>query len=339
MKRVTIKDIAEALRISTSTVSRALVDDHNIRTETKQLILETARKMGYRPNPVARNLKSGRSNTVGVLVPEMVTPFASCVVEGIQEILYAEGIKVIIADSREDPQRELENMKLMERFMVDGIVVSLCDYNRNIDEIKELKQRGMPMVFYDRIPKGLDVSQVIVDDYMKSFFLVERIIRSGRKHIVHIQGPDNIYNAIERLRGYREAMAKFKLDCGSEMVVRAGISYEDGMRATDFIIDRGLPCDAVFAFTDVVAIGAMNRFRERGKKIPEEIAVASFSGTELSKMVYPPLTTVEPPLKMMGRTAAQLILERIRNFESPRRSVVLNAEIVMRESTGTPGEM
>ena len=123
MKHVTIKDIAHHLTISVSTVSRALAGDKNIRKETKEKVLEAAKQLGYRPNPVATNLKYGHTNTVGVIVPEMVTPFASCIIHGIQELLYANGIKVIIADSEEDPEKERENIRLMERFMVDGIII------------------------------------------------------------------------------------------------------------------------------------------------------------------------------------------------------------------------
>lgn len=333
MKHVTIKDIAQYLSISVSTVSRALVDDKNIRKETKEKVLETAKKLGYKPNPVATNLKYGHTNTVGVIVPEMVTPFASRVVNGIQEVLYANGIKVIIAESGEDPEKEKENLQLMERFMVDGIIISLCSYKKNKEEYLRLQKAEMPMVFYDRIPHGLDVPQVIVDDYMKSFFLVERLIRSGRKHIVHIQGPDDVYNSLERIRGYKDALTKFNISFDEKRVIRTGLTFEDGKNVADELLKRNISFDAVFAFTDTLAIGAMNRLRERGKKIPEEVAVASFSGTELSTIVYPELTTVEPPLFQMGKKAAELILEKIKNPISPNRSVVLNAEIRSRAST------
>lgn len=335
MKHVTIKDLARYLSISVSTVSRALADDKNIRKETKEAVLEAAKTLGYKPNPVATNLKYGHTNTVGVIVPEMVTPFASRVINGIQEVLYARGIKVILAESGEDPAKEKENLLLMERFMVDGIIISLCSYKRNREEYLRLQQAEMPMVFYDRIPYGLNVSQVVVDDYAKSFFLVERLIRSGRKRIVHIEGPEDVYNSIERARGYKDALAKFNLPVDEKRIVKAGLNFDDGKQVADRLIENPIPFDAVFAFTDTVAIGAMNRLRERGKKIPEEIAVASFSGTELSTIVYPKLTTVEPPLAQMGKTAAELLLEKIKHPSSPDRSVVLNAEIKMRASTGT----
>lgn len=333
MKHVTIKDIARYLSLSVSTVSRALVDDKNIRKETKEKVLETAQKLGYKPNPVATNLKYGHTNTVGVIVPEMVTPFASRVISGIQDVLYANGIKVIIAESNENPATEKENLLLMERFMVDGIIISLCSYKTNQEEYLRLQKAEMPMVFYDRIPYGLDVPQVMVDDYMKSFFLIERLIRSGRRHIVHLLGPDDVYNSHERARGYKDALKKFNITFDERLVIQTGLTFEDGKKAADQLAKCHLSVDAIFAFTDTVAIGAMNRLRELGRKIPEEVAVASFSGTELSTIVYPQLTTVEPPLFQMGKTAAELILEKIKNPQSPNRTVVLDADIKMRAST------
>lgn len=333
MKHITIKDIARHLSLSVSTVSRALVNDKNIRRETKEKVLEAAKALGYKPNPVATNLKYGHTNTVGVIVPEMVTPFASQVINGIQSILYANGLKVIIAESHEDPQKEKENLQLMERFMVDGIIICQCSYKENKDEYLRLQQAEMPMVFYDRIPHGLDVSQVIVDDYMKTFFLVEHLIRSGHKRIIHLQGPDYVYNSIERARGYKDALSKFNIPIEADMLIKTGLSFDDGAKAADLLIKREIPFDAIFAFTDTLAIGAMNRLRELNKKIPEEIAIASFSGTVLSTIVYPQLTTVEPPLQEMGKTAAELILEKIKNPASPNRSVVLDAEIQIRASS------
>ena len=329
MKYITIKDIARHLSISVSTVSRALGDDKNIRKETKEKVIEAAKRLGYRPNPVAINLKYGHTNTVGVIVPEMVTPFASRVINGIQEVLHTKNIKVIIAESGGDPEKEKENLQLMEGFMVDGIIICLCSYKRNKEEYARLQQAGMPMVFYDRIPYGLEVPQV-----MKSFFLVESLIRSGRKQIVHIQGPDDIYNSIERVRGYKDALAKFGIPFDkNNMLIKTGMTFEEGKKAADILVERNIPFNAIFAFTETLAIGAMNRLRELGKKIPEEIAVASFSGTELSNIVYPKLTTVEPPLYQMGKKAAELILEKIKDPASPNHSIVLDAEIKMRAST------
>ena len=279
MKHVTIKDIARSLCISVSTVSRALTDDKNIRKETREMVVEEAKRLGYKRNPVAMNLKMGRTNTIGVIVPEMHTPYASQVINGIQEVLYKKNQKVMIAESDEKPERELENLKMMEQFMV------------------------------------------------------EHLIRLGRKRIVYLQGPDDIYNAYQRGLGYREAMEKFHLFDPS-LIEKTGMTFKDGADAIDRLICNKVEFDAVFAFTDTLAIGAQNRLRALGKRVPEEIFVAGFSGTELSTIVSPQITTMEPPLEEMGRKAAELVMEKINNPEMEDRQVVLKTTMQCRESTG-----
>ena len=332
-KHVTIKDIARSLCISVSTVSRALTDDKNIRKETRDMVVEEAKRLGYKRNPVAMNLKMGRTNTIGVIVPEMHTPYASQVIGGIQEILYKKNQKVMIAESDENPCRELENLKMMEQFMVDGLIVSLCSYRKNIEMYQQLEEAGMAVVFYDRIPYGMDVSQVLVEDNVDSYFMVEHLIRLGRMRIAYIQGPDDIYNAYQRGLGYREAMEKFRLFDPS-LIVKTGMTFKDGADAIDRLIYNKVDFDSVFAFTDTLAIGAQNRLRALGKRVPEDIFVASFSGTELSTIVSPQITTMDPPLEEMGRKAAELVMEKINNPETENKMIVLKTTMRCRESTG-----
>ena len=332
-KHVTIKDIARSLCISVSTVSRALTDDRNIRKETRDMVVEEAKRLGYKRNPVAMNLKMGRTNTIGVIVPEMHTPYASQVIGGIQEILYKKNQKVMIAECYENPDRELENLKMMEQFMVDGLIVSLCSYRKNIEMYQQLEEAGMAVVFYDRIPYGMDVSQVLVEDNVDSYFMVEHLIRLGRMRIAYIQGPDDIYNAYQRGLGYREAMEKFRLFDPS-LIVKTGMTFKDGADAIDRLIYNKVDFDSVFAFTDTLAIGAQNRLRALGKRVPEDIFVASFSGTELSTIVSPRITTMEPPLEEMGRKAAELVMEKINNPETENKMIVLKTTMRCRESTG-----
>lgn len=333
MKRVTIKDIAEFLTISVSTVSRALTGDKNIRQETKERVEAAARELGYKPNPVATNLKYGRTNTVGVIVPEMITPFASQVISGVQEVLYQHGIKVVIADSNESWEQERENLTMMERFMVDGIIVNLCNFKENQDIYNQLQAQGLPMVFFDRIPHLMNVSQVIVDDYIKSFFLIERLILSGRKRIIHFKGPDYVYNSTERARGFTDALNKYHIKPDPQLIIKSGLHFEDGAAAIERLVAKEIEFDAIFAFTDTVAIGALNKLRELNYKVPADVAVASFSGTILSTIVHPQLTTVTPPLQQMGNEAANLILEKIKNPDAPTRSIVLDATTNYRAST------
>lgn len=191
----------------------------------------------------------------------------------------------------------------------------------------------MAVVFYDRIPYGMDVSQVLVEDNVDSYFMVEHLIRLGRKRIAYIQGPDDIYNAYQRGLGYREAMEKFRLFDPS-LIVKTGMTFKDGADAIDRLIYNKVDFDSVFAFTDTLAIGAQNRLRALGKRVPEDIFVASFSGTELSTIVSPRITTMEPPLEEMGRKAAELVMEKINNPETENKMIVLKTTMRCRESTG-----
>lgn len=296
--------------------------------------METAERLGYMRNPVAINLQSGRTNTIGVIVPEMDTPFYGRITDGIQNVLYRKGLKVIIAQSGENPEREKENLRVMESFMVDGIIVGICHKDRNKNEFQRLMDKGIPLVFYDRIPVDINVSKVIVDDYIKTFFLIEHLIRKGIREIAHIKAPDFMESSSVRFRAYKDALEKFKIPYNEELVIKSpGMHFEDGIKAAELLMKKNLPIKAIFAYTDLVAVGVMNYLRSKNIRIPEDIAVAGFSGTILSEMVYPPLTTVDLPLIKMGEVAAELILEMINNPGSGNKTITLDAKIRWREST------
>ena len=330
MKRVTLKDLARELGLSSSTVSRALNGDRNIRPETRERVLDAAKRVGYKPNLAAASMKTGRTYTVGVVVPEMVTAYSIEVIRSVQNVLYAKGVRVVVADSAEDPDREKENLLMMERFMVDGIIYSPCNYHRNRETLERLLADGFPIVCFGRIPYGVDLPKVIVDDYSMSFFVVEKMILSGCRRICHYRGSDEVFNTVERARGYRDAMAKYKLEA---VEIPGGIGQKGGAAAAERMIASGRDFDGIYAFNEPVAIGAMNRLRELGCRIPDDISVAAFSGTDLSTVVYPQLTTVEPPTDEMGRVTVELLIEKIKNPAAGNRTVVLNAEIKMRKST------
>lgn len=334
MKYVTIKDIASRLNLSVSTVSRGLSDDKSIRLQTRQKIQAVADEMGYKRNKAAALLRTGRTNTVGVVVNEMLTPFASRVLEGIQAELQSAGYQMQIANSREDPQQERRNLQLMENSFVDGIIVAPCHGQSNVDEFQGLLKGGHPMVFFARSIKNLDVSKVVSNDNDKAYFLTEHLIRSGRKRIVHVKGPDDVSNFVDIYRGYTECLRHFGLKVDPELVVESALSVTDGQLVADRLVDSGIEFDAVFACTDILAIGVMNRLRQLGYDVPGDVAVAGFSGSPLSEMVYPALTTVEPPHFEMGVQTARLLLDQI-EAETPQepRTVVLDSKICLRAST------
>lgn len=334
MRRITIKDLSKFLSLSTSTISRALLHDKNVNEETRKRVLDAAEKLGYKPNLTALSLQSGQSKTIGFVVPEMITPFSSKVLKGIQNILYPLGYRIIITQSDEDPLIERKNLQLMEEFNVDAIIINLCHETQNNDMYEHIMNQGTPLIFFDRLPhQSLDVSKVIIDDYIKSSLMVEYLIKTGRKRIVHIMGPSTIPNVTERMNGYKRILTKYNIFDESLMVQTDGMTFEHGKKAIRQILDKNVQFDSIFAFSDTLAMGAMNFLLEQKISIPDEVSVASFSGTELSSMVYPQLTSVQQPLEKMGEAAAALALEKIKDSKAPSRTVLMDAELVYRAST------
>lgn len=338
MKRVTIKDIAAHLSLSVSTVSRALADDPYIRRETREKILRAAEDLNYKRNSLAVNLRYGRTGIVGVVVDEMLSSYAGQALRGLQAVMQKEGISILVACSYHDSDQEARNLRAMESAMVDGLIVHPCHDSSNVDIFNRLLAKGVPMVFLGRNPGATKASEVVVDDYSKVFFLLDHVIRSGRSRIVHITG-DGRSDYFDTIRhAYADALARFGIAYDPCKVIAAKPTFEGGMSAVDMIRSRGIGFDAVFAATDLQAIGAMNRLLQLGVKIPEEVSVAGYAGSCLSKMVYPQLTTVEPPLVEMGEKSARLLLEKINDPSAPERSMTVDAKILLRSSTHSVSE-
>ncbi|PWJ57056.1 LacI family transcriptional regulator [Dyadobacter jejuensis] len=334
MKPTTLKDLSRHLSLSTSTISRALLNHKNIHPETRKRVLEAAEMLGYQPNTTALNLRYGKSKSIGLVVPEMVTPFSANVLKGIQAFLNNIGYKVIILVSDESPDTERDNLTLLERFNVDGIILNLCHETYNQALYAQIMERGTPIVFFDRIPgNALDVSKVIVNDHIQASLMAEHLISTGCKRIVHLMGPPTVRNATERAAGYQRILVKHGIFDPELMVKTHGTTFGHGKEAVKELLKKGIAFDSIFAFTDTLAIGAMNYLLEQGIRVPEEVAICSFSGTELSTSVFPQLSSVEQPLKEMGEAAARLLMDKIQDSSSDSRTLVLDAKLIYRGST------
>lgn len=335
MKYVTIKDIAAALGISKSTVSRALNGDtSNVGKETLHKIVEAAREMGYRRNELAVNLRSNSNRVIGVIVPEITTPFSMSFITAVQKIVVELGYRVSIAFSNEDPELERANLEMFRNGRVDGLLISSCHATANLDTYKDLVRRKMPIVFFDRIiSDGINAPCVRSNDHIKSFFMVENLIRGGRRKILHLAGPNHIQNAVLRRKGYREALEKFKIPYDPDMVVLCGVDVEDGAKAIEMAIRRNVDFDAVFCFTETQALGAKRCLQEHSISIPGDVAISCMSGTILSTLVFPQITAAEQQVDEMAKIATELLLEKMHDYQSPDRTIVLDAKIVERSST------
>jgi len=331
---ITIKDIAKKLNISIATVSRAFNDKNDIKLETKNLILKTAKEMGYRPNPMAKKLIQKRSLTVGIVVPEFLNSFFPEVIIGAQEILFEKGYQVLITQSNENYETELKNVKALEDSMVDGIIISQSSETKNSTYYQNLIDSGFPIVFFNRVCDEITCSKILFNDYKWAFFATEHLINQGFKNIYHLKGKESISLTNDRMRGFIDAHTKHKLAITSEQILPTGFSIEDGKRAANEIIDSGKIPDAIFASNDPSAIGAMQIFKKRGFKIPEEIAFVGFTESKMGAIIEPPLTSVLQPALEIGREAARVLIEQIENPATFKpQTIVLNGQLNIRESS------
>lgn len=334
MRYVTIKDIANVLGISKSTVSRALsADSWNVSEETIRKVVETAEKMGYRKNEMAVNLRNRRAKTIGIVVPEAVTSFYLQFTATVQRILQPYGYRIILTLSNEDFLTERSNFEIFDSYRVDGILISSCHHRANLEFYNGFIRRCIPMVFFDRTVADLECSSVRSDDYHSAFFLVEHLIYKGYRRILHLAGPDYIRNTAERLRAYRDVLKKHGIDYRPELVIPAGVDEKDGAEAMNRILDSGVDCNAVFCFTELQALGAKKVLQERNIAIPADMAIACMSGTKLATLVHPGITAVEQPLDRMAEETVRLLLAKIENPMAPSENVVLPANMVIRSST------
>ncbi|MBD5357996.1 MAG: LacI family transcriptional regulator [Bacteroides sp.] len=334
MKYITILDIAKEVGVSKSTVSRALAgDSRNVKPETMRKIQETALKMGYRRNELAVNLRCSMTKNIGIVIPEGITPFFMSFIQQAQKEMRDKGFRTIIAVSNEDSEQERENLTMLENCRIDGIMICPCHKSRNIQTYKNIIENGIPLVFFDRKIEGIDVSQVCINDNLMSHFMVEYLIRNGKKNIVHISGPDAVSNAVDRYRGYREALEKFHIPYDKRYVIDGGLTAEEGANAMEQFLSSGLEFDAVFGFTETTILGAKSVLQKLNYRIPGDIALCCISGTKLCTLVYPTITAVEQPVNLMASESCRILQHHIETHDFTPEKITLRGNMILREST------
>jgi DNA-binding LacI/PurR family transcriptional regulator len=335
---VTIKDIAKALGLSTSTVSRALRGSYEISPETKKLVLEYAEKINYRPNPIALSLKERKSRSIGVVVSEIANNFFSQAINGIESIAYNRGYHVIISQSHESNEREMVTIQHLASRSVDGLLISLSNETTDLSQLKQLHDKGLPIVFFDRITDEITTHKVTANNYAGAFSATEHLIKKGFKHIAHVTNSPNLSITKERLRGYREALEKNNLPYDDKLVhycYHGGMIYAEIEEAVSKLLKGKQKPDALVTASDRITTSCLTALREAGKKIPDEIAVFGFTNTNMGELFNPSLSAVRQPAFDMGQIATELLISVI---ESKRpvtdfETRILETEMFFREST------
>lgn len=335
-RQVTIKDIARELNISPSTVSRALKDHPDISPETKKLVNELAKKLNYEPNTIALSLRSQKTNTIGVIIPEIVHFFFSTIISGIEEVAYDAGYTVMVCQSNESYEKEVIDTKALLSHRVDGFLVSYSRETKNFDHFKEVDSRNIPIVFFDRIPKGIEAPKIIIDDEQAASSATLHLIDQGCKKIAHLAGPLTLQISQKRLKGYKDALLKYNLEVNDSYIIDCGHgTKEEGYTCMKQLLDSKDIPDAVFANNDIAAYGAMIAIKEAGLRIPEDISVVGFSNWQFSSLIEPQLSSVSQPGLEMGRTAAKILIEELKSKEDVKKDItkVLPTNLVVRSSS------
>lgn len=311
---ITIKDIAKALGLSTSTVSRALRGGYEISDETKKIVLEYAEKINYRPNPIALSLKERRSYSIGVVVCEIANNFFSQAINGIESIAYGAGYHVIITQSNESYEREISNVQHLASRSVDGLLISLSSESADNSYIKNLHDKGLPIVFFDRVAKEIETHKVIANNFKGSFEATEYLIKLGHTKIAHFTNPEHLSITRERLDGYRNALNKYNIPFDERYVKycqHGGMIQEELDNAVGELLNLEERPLAIFAAQDKLSTGCLMAFKKHDPEFASKIKIAGFTNSGVVDLFNPPITAVRQPAFEMGQVATQLLIKLI----------------------------
>lgn len=335
-KEVTIYDIAKQLNISSTTVSRGLNDHPSVNIKTKNRILETAKKMGYRPNHFASNLRKQQSNTIGVIIPKIDSLFMSSVISGIEEVANKAGYNLIISQSLESEEKEISNAQTMFSSRVDGVLVSLSNKTNNLNHFKQFKERGTPVLFFDRAMESPNFTKVVIDNEYAGYTASKHLLEQGCRNIYHITGPlqRKIYQ--DRLAGYKKALEEFNIPYSTEKVFTGMLEQEKLTNClVNTILKQETPPDGIFISNDFSAALAIKTIKDQQLKVPQDIAVIGFNNDLISTVTSPTISTIDYPGKEMGMCVTTLLIDHLAQKEdlSLTRTITLNTSLIVREST------
>jgi LacI family transcriptional regulator len=338
MRDITLKQIAETLGISITTVSKALKNYPDVSPKTRKAVLELANSLSYTPNSFAVNLRTKESRTIGLIIPEVVHHFFSNVINGIIDEAEKSGYLVIILQSNESLEMEKKQVELLMNKRVDGIIMSLSNESNDDEHIREIIRKEVPFVMFDKISKLIPCSKVIINDQRAAFNAVEHLIKKGCKKIAHIRGPVNPQNAIDRFLGYKKALERNNIPFDAKLVYTCkNVTFEEGKEFAKQIEREHPEVDGIFAITDLVAVGVLAHFNEVNIKVPEQVKIIGFSNWFMSQVITPKLSTVDQPSFEMGVASFKLLLEEMNSKKEllpfNPKTIELETDIIEREST------
>ncbi|MEX8548445.1 MAG: LacI family DNA-binding transcriptional regulator [Mucilaginibacter sp.] len=314
-KPTTIKDIALALNLSSSTVSRALSDSYGISEKTKKIIAEYAKKVNYQSNPIALGLKNRRSYSIGIVVPELANSFFSQAIAGVESIAYENGYHIIITQTHDSSERELINVNHLAQRSVDGLLISMSSGTSDYSFLKKLHDNGLPIVFFDRIINEIETFKVTSDNFSGAYNATESLIRSGHKQIALLANAPQLSITNERLSGYKKALADHQIPFRPELVrncYKGGSDYQEVEDAVKELLALADKPNAIFISSDRISISCIRALKKL-KFDPQKIRVVGFSNSDIVDLLQPSISYVRQKAFEMGRTAVEMLLKLIKS--------------------------
>ena len=334
-KEITIYDLAKELQLSPATISRALNGNEIVQEKTREKVLAAAVKLGYRVNAFAKNIRTGKTKTIGVVVHELKSNFMTSVLAGIEKVASANGYDIIIAHSGEDKDREIKNVSNLFTKRVDGLLASLAFGTTGWDHYRPFMDKKVPVVFYDRVFPLFPFSSVTLDNFKAGYEVTEHLIQQGCRRIAHVTADvsKNVY--LDRLDGYKAALTAHRIPVAKDLIRVTTLNQEAGIAEADRILKMKTKPDAVFVTNDFCAALMINHLTEHGIKIPQDIAFAGFNDDAICKIIRPQLTTVRYPGQQMGEIVAQRLVNELNgNANAALESrIVMCPQLAIRESS------
>jgi LacI family transcriptional regulator len=331
----TIVDVAKAAGVSITTASRVFTNsDHAVNQETRERILSAAKSLGYEPNLLASGLRRGHSNTIGIILDNIVSDFTPTIVRGLQDHLKQFGYSSLIVNSDYDRAAENESVRFLLSRQVDGII--FVDTNaHSVDQI--IPRTHKPLVFVKRrtASRSKKCVSVLPDNRYGGWLATHHLIQAGHRRIAHIQGPDGWDASILREEGYREALQQAGLPIDETCIARGDWEKQTGYNAMQKLLDLPSPPTAVFAANDAMAVGAIYAIQDRGLSVPGHIAVIGFDDVSFAKFVRPTLTTIRQPLNELGVAAARAVLDQLAGKTIEEMTIEVKGKLIVRESCGS----
>ncbi|HEY8914936.1 MAG TPA: LacI family DNA-binding transcriptional regulator [Chitinophaga sp.] len=337
-QKVTIADIARELNLTGATVSRALNNRKGTSEDTRKLVQAAAARMNYHRDRIAYSLRAGRTNIIGVIIPSAEINFFGSVIHGIENMANKHGYNVLIYQSNEQPEFEQKGITTFLGTRVDGILASIAKETTNFKHYLEIKERGLPLVFFDRANDTLNIPSVVVDDFKGAYYATEHLVHQGYRRIAHIAGQQHLKIFRDRLEGYKAALTANNLPVDDSLIYNGNVSIEAGRQAISHFLTLATPPDAAFAVEDFSALGAIKELKDRQISIPQDFGVVGFANESFGEHITPSLSSIDQQTVQMGKEAFKLLLELIEEGGEPvkhhtKSRIILEPVPVFRQSS------